>query len=178
MKRIIIGVLALSTITTMSIANEKFYVGIGTAMEMVDGYDGSDDTGTAIELKVGKNFSKNFAIEGKLTKTISSAEVDIDDGGFQYYPNVKVEATTYSVWGVYNYPLTHDLILSPKIGFLKEKISLTQEGNSIDGNDDSGLAYGIELKKSFPNFGFDIYAGYNIIAKDINHLSFGLQKTF
>jgi hypothetical protein len=154
-------------------------MGVGTAMEMVDGYDGSDDIGTAIEVKVGKVFDNNFVIEGQVTKTISSAKIDVDAGGGEYYPNVEMDLMTYSIWGKYNFPLSSDLTLSPKIGFVKEKGTLTyQEGNKLGDGDDSGLVYGIELKKHFTNFGFDIYAGYNIIEEDISHLSFGIQKSF
>jgi len=130
MKRIIIGVLTLTTVATMSMANDDFYVGIGTAMEMVDN-ELIDDTGTALEVKVGKKFNNNFGIEGKITKTIILAE---------------------------------DVTLKENRGTTKA--------------DDSGIVFGIDIKKSFPNLGFDIYAGLYTVETDVTHLSFGIEKNF
>ena len=178
MKKLVAGALALSVVTTMSMAYNDFYIGVGTAMEMVEGYNGSDDTGTAIELKIGKVFDNNFGIEGKITKTMTSAEVDVEANELSYYPDAEIDLMTYSIWAMYHHKLTNDLTISPKIGFLKEDGSVKPKGvDSIEG-DDSEMVYGIDIKKNLPSYGFDIYAGYNIVDKDISHLSFGIQKNF
>jgi len=145
-------------------------------MERVEGDNSTDDTGTAIELKAGKIFSNNFGVEAKITKTITPAKVDVPAGIGYYYPDTEVEFLTYSIWGMYHHKLTQEITISPKIGFLKEDVDIDVEEKT--NRDDSGIAFGIDIRKSFPNSGFDIYAGYTIVEKHIDHLSFGIQKIF
>ena len=178
MKKFITGALALTTVVTMSMANDDFYVGVGTAMEMVDN-ELIDDIGTALEVKVGKKFDNNFGIEGKITKTIILAE---DDSKHTYRNdgtrvNYELDILTYSIWGTYTFPLTNDLRLVPKVGFLKEDVTL-KENRGTTKVDDSGIVFGIDIKKSFPDLGFDIYAGLYTVEKDVTHLSFGIEKNF
>ena len=180
MKKLLTGALALSMITTMSMAENGFYVGGGTAIEMVEGsYNGSTDTGTALELKVGKIFSNNFGIEGKITKTISPAKVDMLETSSTYYPDVEVDITTFSLWAMYQYNITSDFSILPKIGFVKADFEFTaSNGVSLPKSNDSKVAMGIEVKKNLPTLGFDIYAGYDYLASDVQQLSFGIQKSF
>ena len=178
MKKLVTVALAISMVTTMSMA-EDMYFGGGIAMEMVEGnYDGSSDTGTALELKVGKIFSNNFGIEGKITKTISSEKVDFDIENSNYYDGgVKVDSTTFSVWAMYQYNLTNEFSISPKIGFLSVQPSYSNNV-AVKAVNTSKVALGLEVKKNLPTLGFDIYAGYNYLASDLKHISFGIQKSF
>jgi hypothetical protein len=181
MNNTIKSVLVLSLFTSLSMAeNNNIYIGAGLVMESIS--TEIDDTATALEIKVGKYIDSNFAIEGRFSKTIDEATDDslLIDSRTREKLLFTVGITTYSLWGVYNYNLTKGLIISPKIGYLKEEIStsLPSAYTQPDDVDNSGIAFGIDIKKYIPSFNADIYAGYTRVDADVSHLSFGLLKNF
>ena len=173
MNKLLSGALALSMVATMGMAESKMYIGVGTAMEMIES-DMVDDMGMAIEFKIGTIFDNNFGVEGKVTKTISPAE---DDSFFRDRRNINADMMTYSIFGTYHHRLSSDLIVSPKIGFLKEEIILSAQGFTDSKFDDSGMVFGVDIKKNI-SYNLDIYAGITHIEEDVNHVSFGLEKRF
>ncbi len=175
--------LLILSLTSISMAqNNNIYVGVGLIMESIDS-ELIDDVGTAIEIKIGKNIDNNFAIEGKFSKTINEAK----DNSFYYDSQtkekilLKTDIMTYSLSGVYNHKLTNDLIISPRIGYLKEYVDFSfpnKYTNLPSSGEDTGITLGIDIKKYIPSFNANIYAGYTLIDSNVKHFSFGILRNF
>jgi len=177
MNKIITGMLALSMVTSMALAENQMYVGAGAAMEVIEDLD----NGVALELKVGMVLDNNFGVEAKLTKSVVSPE-DSEDG-----ITFEGDFTTISLFGTYNYALTPELSMVPKIG-VSNFMSDIEGSNGVQSVsvDDSNmnLAYGIDfLYAVTPST--SLYAGYTIYnpefegdSFDASHFALGIQQNF
>ena len=139
MKKLVTGALALSILTTMSMA-EGIYFGGG-----INNIDvGLSDNGIGFETKIGKVFYNHFGVEGQISKTFSSSEEKVDGIDF------KVESMAISAFATYNHQLTPEFTIMPKIGF--SQYSMDASLGSIDESDSSlGFAFGIDIKYQVTN---------------------------
>ena len=177
MNKIITGMLALSMVTSMALAENKIYAGAGAAMEVIEDLD----NGVALELKVGMVLDNNFGVEAKLTKSVVLPEDS--EGGLTF----EGDFTTISLFGTYNYPLTPELSVVPKIGIsnFMTDIKASYEGESVSDDDSNmNLAYGIDFLYSVTP-STSVYAGYTIYnpefksdSFDASHFALGIQQNF
>ena len=177
MNKIITGMLALSMVTSMALAENKMYAGAGASMEVIEDLD----NGVALELKVGMLLDNNFGVEAKLTKSVSLPK-DTQEG-----ITIEGDFTTISLFGTYNYTLTPELKMVPKIGISNFKTDLkASSGAENVSADDSNmnLAYGVDFLYAVTP-ATSLYVGYTIYNPefkdetfDASHFSLGLQQNF
>ena len=177
MNKIITGMLALSMMTSMALAENKMYVGAGAAMEVIEDLD----NGVAFELKAGMVLDNNFGIEAKFTKSISLPK-DTQNG-----ITIEGDFTTISLFGTYNYTLTPELSMVPKIGVsnFKTDLEATNGVQSASADDNNmNLVYGIDFLYAVTPL-TNLYAGYTIYNPefendtfDASHFSLGIQQNF
>lgn len=163
MKKLVTGALALSMVTTMSMAEGTYF---GGGVNNID--VGLDDNGIGFETKIGQVFYNNFGIEGEISKTFSSSEEKIDSLNF------KVDAMAISVFATYSHQLTPEFTIMPKIGF--SQYSMDASIDSVDESDSSlGFAFGIDIKYQLTN-DINMYASfskyYPKLDKDIGQINY------
>ena len=181
MKKIITGALALSLISSIAMAEfNDIYVGGGIVYEKVD----DSDAGKAIESYIGAKIKNNFGAEIRMTKTFSEAENTRNyywtrANGY-YLTTNKIDITTVGLYGTYSYNLSPELSIDPKVGFMYVSSSQSFTSGTVNAEEDnteSGLSYGVALKYNINN-NWKTYASYVKVAKDVQHISIGVEKKF
>ena len=190
MNKIITAIIALSIVTTVTVAESKIYASTAIAIELIDDSDTDMDVnlkaGVSLELKGGIFFDNNFGIEGKLTKTINSAKGS--KTVFNKTLSIEADVSTLSLFGTYNYQITPNFSLVPKVGFTYTDIELNFEmdGDNLEDKEDSNsnLSYGVEAQYSFTPT-TNLYIGYTMYnlefdntSFDASHISVGIQQSF
>ena len=190
MKKMIIALVALFTVTTVTMAESKTYASMGMAVELIDESDTEISVdlqaGVAIELKGGIFFDNNFGIEGSVSKSIKNAEGS--EVFFNKNFSAEADVRTIYLFGTYNYRLNSSFFIIPKIGFTHTNIDLNlkMDGDRLENTEDSNsdFSYGVEAQYSL-NSSTNIYMGYTLYnlefdgsSFDGSHLSVGIQQYF
>lgn len=135
----------------------------------VGGFDNANNLGLLLGYDVYRDVSGAFSAEGEYTRTFSKGDVNINGAQGDW----KIE--TLAAYGAYR--TEGDFYLKAKIGYLREKVTVSGVGNTSISGSDSGLSYGA-------GFGFRLNrkAGlefeYTIIEDDISFISVGYFTHF
>lgn len=122
-------------------AGSTYYVEVGaSSIEFLD-----EDFGT-LNLGVGYNFNRNFAVEGNLAFGVTEKTYDFDGDEIK----AKVDYTL-GVYAVGSLPVSENVDLLGRIGFVKGQFKVSGFGVSAS-EDDSGPALGVGVRY-FPNGG-------------------------
>ena len=148
MNKLVTGALALSMVTTMSMAEGMYF---GGGLNSID--VGLDDDAVGIEAKIGNVFYNNFGIEGQISKTFSSAEEKIENLTF------KVDVLAISVFATYSHQLTPQFTIMPKIGFTQYSMDASIDRISAD-DSSLGLSFGVDMKYHLNN-NMNIYTSFS-----------------
>jgi opacity protein-like surface antigen len=176
MKKVIISGL-LSIITTITVAQNKTYIGGGLSMDMIEINEiGKDfDNGISAEAVIGITMDNNFGGEFKFSNSIISSEVS--DGG----DSIEVDTRVISFLATYSHRLNEKITIMPKIGFSNikatAKVHLYGESESYS-DTETDLTFGIDAKYSLSPIS-NLYMGYTIYDidnGDFSQLLIGYQQ--
>lgn len=145
------------------VSENNFYVGLGIAavstrdadvsVNILDEKAGQDRLGN-IDLLVGYEFHRHFAVEGRYTTTISESDsIDSMD--------------SWSIFVKPKYAVTEDIELYGLAGY--GNVELDGASGSIADMDESGFQWGLGLSYMI-NDNFDLFADYKFLANDFDGL--------
>ena len=170
MKKIITGALALTVLSTMTMAEGMgLYVGGGIVYEEVED---ATNAGQAFEFHVGKEIANNFGAELRVSKTFNEANLKNNQVIGEY------DITTLGAFGTYTYSPISQLSIVPKIGlnYLSVKSTIKALGYTEQATE-TKLAYGLDVKYNI-NSNLSTYIGITQVGPQIQHLTIGVESHF
>jgi len=143
------------------VSENNFYVGLGLAAvsardadvsaNLFDEKAGQDRLGN-IDLLVGYEFHRHFAVEGRYTTTLSESDsIDTMD--------------SWSIFAKPKYGVTEEFTLYGLLGY--GNVQLDGAGGSIADMDESGFQWGLGLSYMI-NENFDLFADYKFLANEFD----------
>ena len=151
MKKTGLALALAATVSTSAMANDMYWgVGMNSASieisTSVSGVDLSVDDGTMLgNVIIGKNITKNFAIEGVLGMSLSDATYDASSLG---YGDIDLSVDNFvAVYGVGKTDLNSEIDLYAKFGYLSGSMKGTLGGESgTDSDQDFSYGVGMDYK--------------------------------